>query len=182
MTWLFAALGLARKALQALLGLVARYPLQCALVASLCLSGWLWMGRRDAIAERERQVASLERQVTAWKDANAKAREWALAEKKLREARARANKERTDANERTLTTASLSAADRYARANKCVRAESPDRLGPDLPGPAPDPQGPVGDDPEPDLVGISRADLDACTVIHSRLTVAREWALDLQKP
>lgn len=45
--------GWLKKAAVALLGLVQRYPLQTALIASLCLSGWLWRGKQEAIAERD---------------------------------------------------------------------------------------------------------------------------------
>lgn len=32
---------------------IKRYPLHAALIASLCISGWLWRGKQSAIAERD---------------------------------------------------------------------------------------------------------------------------------
>ena len=40
-----------KQAATAALGLVTRYPLQCALIAALCLSAWLWRGKHHAQAE-----------------------------------------------------------------------------------------------------------------------------------
>jgi hypothetical protein len=45
--------GWLKEAAVALLGLVRRYPLQAALIASLCLSGWLWRGKQEALGERD---------------------------------------------------------------------------------------------------------------------------------
>lgn len=50
-TWLFLALGFVRKGLSALVGLVARYPWQAALVATLALCVWFYLGRQDARQE-----------------------------------------------------------------------------------------------------------------------------------
>ena len=50
---LLGAWGWLKQAAVALLGLVRTYPLQAALIASLCLSGWLWRGKQEAIAERD---------------------------------------------------------------------------------------------------------------------------------
>ena len=57
MIWLLGALGWLRKALSAALALVARYPLQCALVASLALLAWTWHGRSKAIGQRDSAIA-----------------------------------------------------------------------------------------------------------------------------
>ncbi|MBS4048061.1 MAG: hypothetical protein KG075_17075 [Alphaproteobacteria bacterium] len=48
-----------REALSALLSLAGRYPWQAALIASLCLSGWLWHGKGKALAERDAARATL---------------------------------------------------------------------------------------------------------------------------
>ena len=42
-----------KKGAYALLCGIKRYPLLAALIASLCLSGWLWRGKQSAIAERD---------------------------------------------------------------------------------------------------------------------------------
>lgn len=54
--WLLSAFGFVKKGLGAALSLATRYPLQCALIACLALSAWLWRANshlRDGIkAER----------------------------------------------------------------------------------------------------------------------------------
>ncbi len=42
-----------KKGAYALLCGIKRYPLLAALIASLCISGWLWRGKQSAIAERD---------------------------------------------------------------------------------------------------------------------------------
>lgn len=42
-----------KKGAYALLCGIKRYPLHAALIASLCISGWLWRGKQSAIAERD---------------------------------------------------------------------------------------------------------------------------------
>ena len=54
MLWLLSALGFVRKALQAAFGFVTRYPMQAALIASLCLAGWLWWDRGREIDRADR--------------------------------------------------------------------------------------------------------------------------------
>lgn len=51
--WLLGAAKWAREAAGALFSLIGRYPLHAALIASLCISGWLWRGRQSALAERD---------------------------------------------------------------------------------------------------------------------------------
>ena len=51
--WLLGAAKWAREAAGALFGLIRTYPLLAALIASLCLSGWLWRGKQSALAERD---------------------------------------------------------------------------------------------------------------------------------
>ena len=51
--WLLDAAKWAREAAGACFGLVGAYPLHCALIASMCLSGWLYRGKQSAIAERD---------------------------------------------------------------------------------------------------------------------------------
>lgn len=53
MIWALKLLGWAKVALNAVAALIVRYPLQAALVASLCLSGWLWRGWNKAEAKIE---------------------------------------------------------------------------------------------------------------------------------
>ena len=55
--WLLGALGWLKRAFSAALALVTRYPLQCALVASLALLVWTWHGRSKAIGQRDAAIA-----------------------------------------------------------------------------------------------------------------------------
>lgn len=51
--FLLSAFGWLKQALGALLGVIGRYPLQCALIAALALSWWQWSGKQDALADRD---------------------------------------------------------------------------------------------------------------------------------
>lgn len=48
-----------KQALGTLLGLIRTYPLQAALIVSLCLSGWLWRGKAKAIEQRDAALAEV---------------------------------------------------------------------------------------------------------------------------
>lgn len=75
MLWLLDALGWLRKAATALFDLARRYPLAAALIASLCLSGWLWHGKGKALAERDAARAEIAAMVEANKVATERAKE-----------------------------------------------------------------------------------------------------------
>jgi hypothetical protein len=47
MTWLLGIGGLLKQGLSALFGLIRAHPWQTALIASLCLSAWFYMGKRS---------------------------------------------------------------------------------------------------------------------------------------
>jgi len=51
--WLLGISAWIKKGAYALLCGIKRYPLHAALIASLCLSGWLWRGKQGALAERD---------------------------------------------------------------------------------------------------------------------------------
>jgi hypothetical protein len=72
--WLLSALGWLRKAAGAALDLARHYPLQAALIASLCLSGWLWHGKGKAEAERDAAWGEIAALIEAQREAEAKAR------------------------------------------------------------------------------------------------------------
>ena len=67
MIWLLKVLGWAKTGLTVLADLARRYPLQMALIAFLCLSGWLWRGwdkaeaRIDAMEAAAKQSEALHR-------------------------------------------------------------------------------------------------------------------------
>ncbi len=64
-----------KSGLSALLSLAGRYPLAAALIASLCLSGWLWHGKGKALAERDAARADLATITAAQKEATQKAKQ-----------------------------------------------------------------------------------------------------------
>ena len=177
MMWLLGALGAVRRALSALWGLAARYPLQAALIASLCLSGWLWWGWNRA---DDRTAAALE-QVAKWKTANDAATQWALAEKRAKETAATDVKETANDRRKTSHEAGNRARDDYASRNRCVRvAAEGGGQRPDLPRSVS-----VAGQPETaasvaELVGIDRPDFNACTAAALDLDNAAMWAADMK--
>lgn len=83
MIWWLSALGWLRKAATALLDLARRYPLAAALIASLCLSGWLWHGKSKALAERDAARAENAALVKGNTEAEERAKEARAATEKL---------------------------------------------------------------------------------------------------
>lgn len=71
MLWLLDTLGWLKKAAYAALCAFKRYPMQSALIASLCLSGWLWHGKGKALAERDAARAEVSAMIEASKQATA---------------------------------------------------------------------------------------------------------------
>ncbi len=132
-------------------------------------------------ARTQARLADARAQISAWKNANAASTAWAKAEKHARETADKARKEQADAKLELAADRGRDAADRYAAANRCVRAEASGRGGEraDLSRPAAAPQEPGWGSAAADLVGVSRADFDACTVNTIRLGNAVEWAKGL---
>lgn len=115
MIWLLSALGWLRKAARAALDLARRYPLQAALIALLCLSGWLWHGKRtieQKLIVAEAQIAAV---IEAQKQATERAKEARAATEKL-------TKELADATDQHA--ADLDAISRRALADR-MRAKAP---------------------------------------------------------
>ena len=67
-----------KEALSGLFDLIRQYPLQVALIASLCLSGWLWRGRQAARVAAAKWEIAFDKQKAAYelaqKEAEAKQR------------------------------------------------------------------------------------------------------------
>lgn len=172
MTWLF--LAWLRGRLQAFAGVAMRYPMQCALVALLCLSAWLWRGKEHALAERDEARAEIIAQADKFKAAQEAARAQALAE---REALTATYKELADAADLRLAKAKGSAA-AYAATHRvrfgkdCGGATQPSGL----PSPSPDDNGP-GD--AADMVAISREDFDKLTDAALRAAANNAWGQSL---
>lgn len=156
--------GWLKKGLTALAGLVGRYPLQAALIASLCLSGWLWRGRQEArvnaakweTAYGDQKLAYEKAQLlAAAKQADADRREFALKSSLA---------EKADALSRSVAVASRSAVAAYARAHPvslCKQTPDSAASGPgdtSVPG---DPGQFPGEKTNADWLAITRSDLDA---------------------
>ena len=115
MIWLLSALGWLRKAAGATLDLARRYPLQAALIALLCLSGWLWHGKRiieQKLIVAEAQIAAM---IEAQKQSTERAKEARAKTEKL-------SKELADATDQHA--ADLDAISRRALADR-VRGQAP---------------------------------------------------------
>lgn len=62
-----------REAAGGVFSAAMRYPWQAALIALLCLSGWLWLGKGKALAERDAARAEIAAVIEAQKQATAAA-------------------------------------------------------------------------------------------------------------
>ena len=193
MGWLLGALGIggfgaalifipgfaanALRALGAALDVVRRSPWQCAVLALVLASAWLWRGwdRADG-----RTAAALE-QVAKWKAANEAATQWALAEKRAKETAANDIKDNANDRRKDAQTAGARAGADYRRANQCVRVTPAEGggLNPDLP--RPDSVAGQSARPEPDaeLVAVRTPDFNTCTSAVIDLGNARDWAADM---
>lgn len=114
--WLLSAFGFVKKAASAALSLVTRYPLQCALIAALVATAWLWRANshlRDGLkAERAAHAQTVANFRKAQADAEA------LQQHNLTRV-AQAQKEITDA---TVTDYHARLADLHARYDR-LRAQ-----------------------------------------------------------
>lgn len=178
MMWLLGALGAVRKAAQAAWGIATRYPWQAALLVALLACGWLWMGWNKA----DRKTAAAWAVVAEYKEANAKATAWALAEKRAKETAATDIKESANAVLKTSLVAGQAATDRFFADNRCVRFTPAKGGGERADMPRPDsvagqPERAGGD---AELAAIDKPDLNACTTAALRLDNAvNVWAADM---
>ena len=165
-----------KKGAYALLCGIKRYPLHAALIASLCLSGWLWRGKQSALAERDAARAETAQVIKAGQQALA-------AQIKLHDetkaAYAAKAKEANDDYAKDLAAAST-AADRYANANRvrqvCVSRPSETSAS------AEDNYSAVPEVPTTEaLVAITRADFDKCTALYPYANGAYKWGVVLRE-
>lgn len=174
--WLLGAAKWAREAAGALFGLVQAYPLHCALIASLCLSGWLWRGKQSALAERDAARAETAQVIKAGQQALAAQIKMHDETKAAYAAKA---KEANDDYAKDLAAAST-AADRYANANRvrkvCVGRPS------ETSGPAENSDPGISEVPAAEaLVAITRADFDKCTALYPYANGAYKWGVVLRE-
>ena len=163
--------GWLKRAAVALWGLAVRYPWQTALIASLCLAGWLWRGKQEALAERDLALSSIT-QLEAASAENAKAlaerdRKFTLKTKELAD--------ENEALQKRIDAAYTPAADRYAgrmRFDKvCVS---------NAPATAEGQVAEVSDRPGADAVILERADYDILIANTLRLKAVHEWGEGLK--
>ncbi len=171
--------GFARKAAQGLWALASRYPLQCALIGLLCLSGWLWTTRGDALDALETQRVQNEALVRSYQDAQREVAIRSLAAKAAAESRYKELSDNADHEADRLRIDLRNAADRYADAHGVRTACTASSASSGTVAAAKDSIAPDRDGPGADAVVLSRDDFDTLTGNTARLVAVREWALGL---
>lgn len=160
MMWLLTAWGGVKK----LFGLALRYPMQAAIIALLCLSGWLYMGKADALATVAKRDATIAAMTKASKDARAAqiAMNKANTDKQTDIARKADNDQtiRRDIADRSSRYADGMRAKDYCRQ---ASATSEDRVTE------------ADTSAGPNAVVVSRADFDKLTGNTARLLEVKAW-------
>lgn len=160
MMWLLSAWGGVKR----LFGIAARYPLQAAIIALLCLAGWLYMGKQsalDAVAKRDATITHME---AASKIATAAqiALNKAVTDKQTEIARL------TDANEtnrRDVADRSSDYAGRMSAKSYCREATAATQSD----------TAQSGDGTSADAVVVTRSDFDILTGNTARLMDVKAW-------
>jgi hypothetical protein len=177
MLWLLSALGWAKSALTAILSAFTRYPLHCALIASLALSAALWTRGnryRDKAAECAAGRVADRRAYTA---AQAEAKRLAIAAREAKEAEYRAKAKESD-NAKTTYTATVSRdADRFIAAHRMRRQAAGSPAG--SAGASPEGASPGVPFAVPGFTLVADADVRACSELGAYATAAHEWSLSL---
>jgi hypothetical protein len=160
MMWLLTAWGGVKR----LPGLAARYPLQAAIIALMCLSLWLYCGKQDAlstVAKRDQTIAQME---AASKIATAAqiALNKAVTDNQTEIARL------TDANEtnrRDVADRSSDYAGRMSAKSYCREATAATQSD----------TAQSGNSPSADAVVVTRSDFDILTGNTARLMDVKAW-------
>ena len=170
MLWLLSALGWAKTALRTLRQLVVAYPLQCALIASLVACGWLWLGKREALAERDAARAQIVAIAKAQKEAERLAKQARADNERISKELAHATNEQAR---------SLDADSRRGLDAIRVRSKAACRPASATPDPAmsDNPEGAAGSDPGG--VYLTDAEADALRRHEVRSFVCEGWARGL---
>jgi hypothetical protein len=151
-----------KSALSAITGFARNYPWQLALIVSLCIAGWQWRGKQQALA----QLAAMEAaQVTATENQ--------IAVNHAPAVKSQAIAERSNADAPEYYARGRAAGLAYANAHR-VRSEACSPVNPGLPGT--DSPAPVNDGPGEvaDMVALSRADFDTLTGNSLRLAKVQQ--------
>ena len=154
-------------------GFAARYPLQCALVASLAANAWLYHSRFECEADAtafKTQVISAQNQAQALAIA-----ERAKIEAQYKEKADEADRKYQDAYRADDSRVSdyvsshrMRAIRQSASVQSTTATQGADAQNPDRPGGT------------PDLVGVTPNDMRICTINTERLQAAHNWAVDQQ--
>lgn len=164
--------GWLKNAASALLGLIRTYPLQAALIAALCLSGWLWWGKRHAEAQRDTWHRAYDLRVAAEKAAAQAQKALNAKVQQTYEEQADASQERYDASRDRVR----DAADRYIADRRLPEQCTPG--GGDPASGAGDPAVPAGV-PASGYVAVSDADVRACSDATRYAVEAHNYAAGL---
>ena len=162
MIWL-TALGWLNKARVVLWGAISRYPLQAALIALMCLSGWLWHGKHTAQEE-----------LAAMKRASVEAGKAQAAVNHAPAAKSQAIAEKSNADAQDYYAKGRAAGLAYADAHRVPRPcpASPASVpGTDHAASLNDRSGDA-----PGMVAVSRADFDTLTGNSLRLAKVQQDA------
>jgi hypothetical protein len=185
MTWLAIKLFLGgaikrlTEALTALLGWAARYPWQAAVIASLCLSGWLWRGRQAARVEAARWEQAFVDQKAAYLSAQAEAKSRQIIRDRQELAAQTALAAQVEQAHAANDTIRKNAVDAYARAHPVRLCRQAPASAPSGPGETSVPGDPGQPDEAPadaDLVAITRTDLDHLAAKAMRDSEWMNWA------
>ncbi len=193
MMWILGALGAVRKALSALWALAVKYPALAACIALACLSAWLWMGWNKTEDQRDfaRTLAAEERAnhvqtIANYREAQTRARAFAVAQKQAEEARHKANAERIDRDHENQLADARSDVDRYIAGHR-VRPQGGATAAQGGGGPAfaaagdRSASGSERSGETAFMVAVAEADIGICTANTLRLEAVRDWALGLAK-
>lgn len=166
--YLFLKLAFSRglKALGDVCEVAWRYPWQAALIISLALSGWLWLGKSQAIEQRDKA----RREYAQLIEANRLATEYATAVKRKAEQR---NKEMNDEADKHSDDLRIVYRDRILWRTAKGNPASADMPGNEVS------QG--TDRPSEAPVCISQSDAMIFAENQARLESAHDWALGMEK-
>jgi hypothetical protein len=181
MSWALLILGALRKGAVALIDLVARYPLQCALAASLCFSGYVWLQWTDADAKLEDCRKARETDRKAYSKAQADALAKALAAKAAQEKRYRELAERTDHEHAESLADARAAADRFIARNRLPAPLGSAAERTPSPAESSNPGLPAGVPGDTDLVAVRGVDVQRCTAAVIYALEAHKWANSLAR-
>lgn len=166
-----------KKGAYALLCGIKRYPLLAALIASLCISGWLWRGKQSAIAERDAARAETAQAINAGQQA------LAAQKKEYDDARAKgaAIKKDQDNDNKTDRAAASAAGNVYAANNGLRKVCRSGAVQTSASAENSDPGVSQVPATETELVAITRADFDKCTALYPYANGAYKWGVVLRE-